>query len=228
MNEKYPRTYHLPSSPGTTSDDRIAKDISGIYNRNIVITEKLDGENTCINKYGVFARSHVEPTRNPWAFYLQPLYQILKNELGELEVFGESLYAIHSIKYSGIESYFNIFAVRDGDTWLSWDDVEMYASILGIPTVPVLFEGSLSQQDFDNKIEELVSERSCLSSEEYPSQREGIVVRIREEFNTEGFPTSVYKWVRKGHVQTDKHWIRNWRRALLKHELDKINDREAV
>ena len=45
INTKYPRTYHLPWSPGTTSDDR---KLSGDWFENykgkeIVITEKLDG-----------------------------------------------------------------------------------------------------------------------------------------------------------------------------------------
>ena len=43
---KYPRTYHLPYSPGATNDD---KKLSGNWfenykGREIVITAKLDGE----------------------------------------------------------------------------------------------------------------------------------------------------------------------------------------
>lgn len=55
---KYPRTYHFPFSPGTTSDDRIKHDWQGILANELVITEKLDGENTCIKFDGVYARSH--------------------------------------------------------------------------------------------------------------------------------------------------------------------------
>jgi len=43
--EKYPRTYHLQCSPGTTSDDRISKNINKLYSEHIIISEKLDGEN---------------------------------------------------------------------------------------------------------------------------------------------------------------------------------------
>jgi hypothetical protein len=43
--DKYPRTYHFPFSPGTTSDDRIAKNTNILYKRPVIITEKLDGEN---------------------------------------------------------------------------------------------------------------------------------------------------------------------------------------
>src|SRR5690606_36086297 len=43
---KYPRTYHLPQSPGMNDDDRMLKSLEIFHNREIVITEKMDGENT--------------------------------------------------------------------------------------------------------------------------------------------------------------------------------------
>lgn len=46
---KYPRTYHLPWSPGTTKDDRIMKDIDTLLNNEVVITLKMDGEN-CVDE----------------------------------------------------------------------------------------------------------------------------------------------------------------------------------
>jgi hypothetical protein len=68
ISKKYGRTYHYPFSPGTTSDDRINHgywaDIEQM--KQVVHTEKLDGENNCLSKYGVFARSHVAPTISPW------------------------------------------------------------------------------------------------------------------------------------------------------------------
>lgn len=36
--------------------------------------------------------------------------------------------------------------------------------------------------------------------------REGVVVRVAGDFKDEDFATSVMKWVRKDHVQTDEHW----------------------
>lgn len=42
MTKKYPRTYHLPWSKGTTSDDKITKSISSILNKRIIILEKID------------------------------------------------------------------------------------------------------------------------------------------------------------------------------------------
>jgi len=100
LSRKYGRTFHYPFSPGTASDDRINhgywEDVSAI--EKIVHTEKLDGENTCLNQYGVFARSHVAPTVHPWANYLKERWHLIKNDLGDLEIFGENLYAIQIAK----------------------------------------------------------------------------------------------------------------------------------
>ena len=55
ISTKYGRTYHFPFSPGTTSDDRINhdywQDVEQL--KEVVHTEKLDGENNCLSKHGV-------------------------------------------------------------------------------------------------------------------------------------------------------------------------------
>ena len=65
INPKYPRTYHLPYSPGTTSDDRILHGewFKHYEGKEIVITEKLDGENTAMTRDDVYARTHAVATR---------------------------------------------------------------------------------------------------------------------------------------------------------------------
>ncbi len=42
---KYPRTHHLPWSPGIHADDRVLTDLSAFEGKMVVVTEKLDGEN---------------------------------------------------------------------------------------------------------------------------------------------------------------------------------------
>ncbi len=42
--QKYPRTFHLPISPGVSSDDKVHKDISIFNNKDVVVTLKMDGE----------------------------------------------------------------------------------------------------------------------------------------------------------------------------------------
>ncbi|TYB64218.1 kinase, partial [Nonomuraea sp. PA05] len=57
MRVHYPRTPHLPWSPGATPDDVRAGDLSGLRGREVVVTEKLDGENTTLYADGLHARS---------------------------------------------------------------------------------------------------------------------------------------------------------------------------
>lgn len=46
---KYGRTYHLPWSPGATSDDKMHAEVESLFGgQEIVVTEKLDGESTTI------------------------------------------------------------------------------------------------------------------------------------------------------------------------------------
>jgi hypothetical protein len=218
---KYPRTLHFPFSPGAKNDDRIARDYASLIGPELVITEKLDGENTCLNACGVFSRSHAAPTQNPWATYLYPRWHQLKRDLGGLDLFGESLYGIHSIEYTGLPEHFFLFGVRCEERWESWDTVRLYSELASVPAVPVLWRGRVhNKTELQALIEELVQQPSALSDPELGlSPREGVVIRRSEAFTGREFETSVMKWVRRGHVQTDEFWARNWRRAPLRHEL---------
>ena len=228
---KYPRTFHFPFSPGTTSDDRIARNVSSLTSGcRVIVTEKLDGENTCLNERGVFARSHGAATRNPWASYLWNLHARLKGNLHSIELFGESVYAVHSIKYGALPGHFFLFAVRDGERWLSWDDVVEYAEIVGVPTVPVLRDSPVTPATLQPMVEGLVTTPSRLSaplSLGYSSPMEGLVARVADAFSHEAFSASVFKWVRKGHVQSGEHWARSWERAFLGHELEAMGPERA-
>ncbi len=225
-SRKYGRTFHYPFSPGTTSDDRINHDYwSDLQSiEQIVHTEKLDGENTCLNQYGVFARSHAAPTRHPWANYLKERWHLIKNELGDLEIFGENIYAIHSIKYLEIEHHFYVFAIRHLDKWLSWEEVKFYAALLDFPIVPELKMQKPNDQKFLEKtILNFVNQPSVFQSLDIHTREEctmeGIVSRNVNEYLVKDFKKNVFKYVRKDHVKTDAHWTRNWKRAPLKWEI---------
>lgn len=222
QSKKYDRTYHYPFSPGTTSDDRINtswwQDLSKITH--LIHTEKLDGENNCLNKWGVFARSHATPTQSAWTIQLRQRWELLKHDLGDLEIFGENLYAIHSIEYVHLEAYFYVFAIRCKDKWLSWEEVKFYATLFDFPTVP-----EIKLPNFQNKIEfesNLIisaKQESIFQSQDVlthqPSSMEGIVSRDADAFSINEFSHRVFKYVRKDHVKTDIHWKRNWKRAPL-------------
>ncbi|WP_118974187.1 RNA ligase family protein [Taibaiella koreensis] len=228
---KYGRTGHFPFSPGTTSDDRIQYQYwSHIQKMEALIhTEKLDGENNCLNRYGVFARSHAAPTTSPWTSRLRQQWALMKNDLGDLELFGENLYAIHSIAYRKLEQYYYVFAVRSLDRWLSWEEVVFYAGAFDLPVVPVLdiigAPGKQHEADFSETVLRLSQENSVFDAVDPATgkscTREGIVTRNTAGFDVNALGENVFKYVRKGHVQTDVHWTRNWRRAPLHYEYKK-------
>ena len=209
---KYPRTYHLNYSPGSSSDDRIAPSSKELIGVDIVITEKLDGSNTSVVKGGVYGRSHAEFSQNPWDREMWKIHDMIKFDIPEdTFIFGENLEGIHSISYNNLTSYFYIFGIRDNNIWIPWNDVEEWAYLLDLPTVPVLFKGIVkSEKELQTLVERLSTEPSKLGG-----QREGIVVRNASLFHNDDFADNVQKWVRKGHVTTDYHWTRNWKHAKL-------------
>jgi hypothetical protein len=146
--EKYGRSLHATISLGTTSDDRfmpkgyIEKFIKIEEKHGLVLTEKLDGQNNAAKKNGAFARSHAVPTQHAWDKDFINWWRSIKDELGNVELFGESMYAVHSIAYKKLESYYYLFGVRQDGLWLSWSEVKDWSNILtwqsltNIPTVP--------------------------------------------------------------------------------------------
>lgn len=233
ISTKYGRTYHYDFSPGTTSDDRInrnwRKDIQTF--NTLVHTEKMDGENTCLSELGVFARSHAAPTTHPWADHLKIRQSIIKNDLKEnnLEIFGENLYAIHSIIYPKLESHFYVFGVRVLDKWLSWEETKWYANFFDFPVVPELsIQDTRDSELVKETVLMLASRLSVFESIQNNGlnkacTREGIVSRNIEAYDVDKFAENVFKYVRKDHVQTDVHWSKTIKRAMLKHETEAKN-----
>ena len=211
---KYPKTYHLPWSPGSTNDDRISENATYLLNKDIIITEKLDGSNTAMTDQGVFGRSHAVFTKNPWDREVRLLHKMkVEDQLGEgVFLFGENMEGVHSIEYTNLDSYFYIFGIRDNNIWIPWQQVEEYSYLLDIPTVPILFKGVVnSVKELKSLVDDLVSKQSELGGE-----IEGVVVRSAGMFHNDDFAENVMKWVRKDHVQTDEHWTRNWKKAKIK------------
>ena len=67
MRVKYPRTAHLPWSPGATADDIYQGKLSSFEGKYVVVTEKMDGENTTLYRDYMHARSvdsRFHPSRN--------------------------------------------------------------------------------------------------------------------------------------------------------------------
>lgn len=194
MWTQYPRTPHLPWSPGATADDVRAVDLAGLRGREVVVTEKLDGENTTLYADGVHARS-LDSGHHPSRAWVKGL----QGRVGALipaghRVCGENVYARHSIPYGELDSWFYGFSVWAGDACLGWDDTVRFLRRLGIPAAPVLWRGT-----FD--------ERALRGLRLDTVRQEGYVVRTAEGFGRAEFARRVAKWVRPRHVQTDTHWM---------------------
>jgi len=149
---------------------------------------------------------------------------LIKNDLGDLEIFGENLYAVHSIEYRKLEYHFYVFGIREQGHWLSWEETQFYANMLDLPMVPVIKMESTpkEQQPFETEMLTLATGSGVFEPfdtyDKKATTMEGIVSRNADEYPVVAFAQNVFKYVRKGHVKTDEHWTRNWKRALLINE----------
>ena len=146
MTRKYPRTYHLPDSPGATGDDKIQHDLSWLDGE-LVVTEKLDGGNLTFTRDAMYARSPDSGTQ-PWDRPAKALWAMTAYRIpDDWRVCGESMWARRSIAYTDLPGVFIVFGIWDEtDTLLGWDDTVDWAERLELPVVPVLYRGvSLSE-----------------------------------------------------------------------------------
>lgn len=192
---KYPRTPHLPWSPGVSSDDLQRDTVRNFESREVVVTEKRDGENTTIYRDHVHARS-IDSRHHPSRAWVKQL----QGRIGHLipdgwRLCGENLYAAHSIAYDDLRSYFEVFSIwNEHNQCLSWDDTVEWCSLLGLVHVPIITRGIWDE----NHLRNLEVNRS---------RQEGYVVRTTAGFDFADFATHIGKWVRKDHVTTDTHWM---------------------
>jgi hypothetical protein len=205
MSAKYPRTPHLPYSPGGTSDDRRILSVQPFVGTDLILTEKLDGSNVCLERDACFARSHASAPSHPSFDAFKAFHAVVRSRIGEdIQVFGEWLYAKHSIAYNALPTYFMAFGVRDTKKalWASWEEVELWADELGVASVPVLDRTNIADE---KQLRSLIENHARMPSR-VGGQREGVVVRVAHGFPDSEFEKSIAKWVRANHVQTDEHW----------------------
>lgn len=194
MKYKYPRTQHLPWSPGASRDDLVLSRCLDFQGKQVVVTEKMDGENTSIYTDTLHARSiesGYHASRN-WVKALQARigYRIPPG----WRICGENLYAKHSLHYQGLPSYFLAFSVWNADNLcLSWQATLDFLAELELQTPKVLYQGVWQEKAIQGIT---LDTEVC----------EGYVVRLADAFTYENFARSVAKWVRPNHVTTDKHW----------------------
>ena len=191
---KYPRTLHLPYSLGRTNDDKVLKDTTIFEGRRVVVTEKLDGENSSLYQDYLHARS-IDSKHHPSRAWLKNFHATICYNIADDEIVnGENVFAQHSIIYNDLETYFYGFSIWKEDTCLSWEDTLKRFSEIGIVSVPVLYEGVYDEEEIKSLFDE-------------SKNMEGYVVRLSASFKREDFTKAVAKFVRENHVQTDEHWM---------------------
>jgi hypothetical protein len=206
---KYPRTYHLPTSPGLQNDDRRLPSLAPFLGKRVIVSEKIDGEGTTMTRIKTYPRSpdgRYHPSRD-WmkAHHARKAHDIPPG----WRISGEYAYARHSVAYThslgnALPSYFLGFGAWDAQNiLLGWDQTLEVFGMLDIAPVPILYDGP-----FD----EVVLKGIAASLD--PVRQDGFVVRVAEPIpypsvisGAGRFFEAVAKWVRKGHVQTDQHWL---------------------
>ena len=196
--KKYGRTFHLPTSPGVGSDDKIIQELTQLQSADeVVFTEKMDGENTTIFAGGCHARSPdsgYHASRDWMKAYAAGISPKLS---GDERIVGEYLFAKHSIAYDDLPSYFLGFSWIVDNEVQSLDETLGRFKELGVKSVPVLQRGQ-----FDD-----VAIKSVLDPLDLETQ-EGFVVRSASPFFESDMATHIAKYVREGHVQSDTHWTK--------------------
>lgn len=120
---------------------------------------------------------------------------------------GENMYAEHSISYKDLDTYFYGFSIwNDKNVCLSWDETLEWFELLGIMPVPLLYRGVYDEEAIKK-----------LWSQDKWATMEGYVIRLADEIPYGAFKRSVGKFVRKGHVNTVRHWLYGSR--IVKNEL---------
>lgn len=197
----------MPGSPGLTKDDKVMQDMKFLEVVNsIVITEKMDGENTTIYSDGKMHARSIDGRHHNSRDWVKSLAANLCSMSGtnssvsngfwnkQWRVCGENLYAKHSIHYTNLKSYFYMYNIWEGDFCLDWEYTKRFATVNYLTLAPVLYEGPYDP---------LIIKALAASMRD---DQEGFVVRSYNNIHISDWDKLVGKWVRPNHVQTNKHW----------------------
>lgn len=196
MYIKYPRTFHLPWSAGKSSDDKVLSSIDHFLDKEVIVSEKMDGENTSLYKDYIHARS-IDSRNHSSRNWVKNFWNNIGQDIPKgWRICGENLYAQHSIKYNNLKSYFYGFSIWDeNNVCLSWEETIEWFTLLNIVPVPVLYKGLFN-----------IDIVKIIQKELDKDKIEGYIIRLADSFKYNNFKYSIAKYVRKNHVQTDKHW----------------------
>jgi len=219
---KYPRTPHLFGSRGTDDDKHLGEAESRCFlaDPSLIVEEKLDGTNVGIHfpsggKITLQCRGHlITEGMHPqydlfkqWVAVKQPVLEAMLED--RFILFGEWVYARHSVDYRRLPHYFFEFDIYDkpGGDFLSLERRLALLEGTGLHTVPVLHFGALDRErltaligpsHFDSEFENPLTKRT-------DHLMEGLYLRTEAR----GIVTGRAKFVRPEFVEKVKqseHW----------------------
>ncbi|REK15723.1 MAG: DNA ligase [Planctomycetota bacterium] len=161
---KYPITPHLFGSRGTADDKHIgeAESLGMLADESLIVEEKIDGTNVGIH-FGVSGEMVLQCRGHLITQGMHPQYDLFKQWTsvktavledrlqGQFILFGEWVYARHSLHYHGLPHYFFEFDIYDKSAgqFLALDARLALLEGTGIHTVPVLHRGAIGRQELE-------------------------------------------------------------------------------
>lgn len=181
---KYPRTYHLPYSQTITDDDKRLLSDDMFIGEEVVVTEKMDGENSTVYQDGYVHARSIDGNKHPWQDWLKRNVQSWCWQIPNgWRVCGENLYPRHSIayKFPNEKSFFQVFGIYDENgKCLSWDDLCIFCDSLELIHVPLIWRGVYESKD---KLLCVFDEYKAAMKNTFGNEVEGFVMRVAREFN---------------------------------------------
>jgi hypothetical protein len=209
---KYPRTPHINGSkiqPGDVDLNVVAREV--LRGLPVIVEEKLDGSNCGLSfdRQGSLilqsrghaltggARERQFDLFKRWASHHQ---DALRRLLGNRYVmYGEWLYARHTIRYDRLPHYFLEFDVLDREEGVFLSTNRRRVLLAGCPvvSVPVVAEGEVA------RLESYLGQSQCSSTE----AMEGLYIK----YEADGQVMGRYKFVRESFLQmvedSGEHWM---------------------
>jgi hypothetical protein len=239
---KYPRTRHLEGSrlqPG--DEDLDAAPFRTIAGRNLVVEEKVDGANCGLSfapegKLLLQSRGHFlsggvrEKHFNLFKQWAQVHARVLGERIGSrYVVYGEWMYAKHTVFYDNLPHYFLEFDILDTQTGQFLSTPRRREMLAGLPvvSVPVVHSGKLKRMQeltalvgpsqyirpghLDRLREECgrrnLDPERALGETDRTTDMEGLYVKVEED----GQVVERYKYIRAAFLQAvfvaEGHWL---------------------
>ena len=219
---KYPRTPHLFGSKGTDDDKHLGEEESQAFvaDESLIVEEKIDGTNVGIHfsdagELVLQCRGHLITSGMHPQYDLFKQWAAVKRHVMEEQLenrfilFGEWVYARHSIFYRSLTHYFFEFDIYDKVEEAFLDLGQRLALLegTGIQTVPVIHTGTVSREDLDDLIgpSQFDSHFEIPLTKQTDNLMEGLYLRTEAE----GVVTRRAKFVRPEFVEKIKqstHW----------------------